>query len=241
MKPLRWNVTVDVPEVASAAAWPARVAAFALAAHAAAPLASAGDRIERTGAQGGDALAAFAAGRPLAGLARVRFVHHGALRVPASADAQVSQALRYLSRDGAMRSVIARVERAHTAYTLRIVHHDGDAYEDATRTIDWDPHSALRTSRADARARPSVSGTNSTTPPSRGICGAPANGRRSAATTPPRSGVSSAAPRRTPLARSARGRAPTTAAHATRSPRRPAPEASPGAGSLRTGEQTPVK
>ncbi len=46
-----------------------------------------------------------------------------------------------------MRSVIARVERAHTAYTLRIVHHDGDAYEDATRTIDWDPHSALRTSR----------------------------------------------------------------------------------------------
>ncbi len=49
-----------------------------------------GDRIERTGAQGGDALAAFAAGRPLAGLARVRFVHHGALRVPASVDAQVS-------------------------------------------------------------------------------------------------------------------------------------------------------
>jgi len=139
---LRLNVTLEIPDVA-AAAWPARPgSASAPAAYAVAPPAGMGDGIERRARTQGDTLAAFAArspGRPM------RYVHHGALRVPAAADAQFRQAVRYLSRDGAMRSVIARVERSHTAYTLRIVHHDNDAYEDATRTIDWDPHSALLT------------------------------------------------------------------------------------------------
>ncbi len=142
MSALRLNVTLEVPDVASAA-WPARLAgAIALTVHAVAPSAGPDDRIERRPGTTGDALAAFAARSPGGA---TRYVRHGALRVPAAADGQFRQAVRYLSRDGAMRSIFARVERAHTAYTLRIVHHDEDAYEDATRTIDWDPHSALRT------------------------------------------------------------------------------------------------
>ncbi len=147
---MRLNVTIDVPDVALRAATSPSARAFGM--HASAPVVEprgfdAGDRIERGAAPDGTGfLATLAARAPLGGARRVRYVHHGALRVPVAADGAFTQAVRYLSRDATMRGIIARVERSHSEYTLRIVHHDDDAYDGARRTIDWDPHSALRTS-----------------------------------------------------------------------------------------------
>jgi hypothetical protein len=106
------------------------------------------DRVERSSGAVADALQSFARTRAHASpIAHARYVHHGALRVPVHAEAQFAQAVRYLARDTVMQRIIARVERAHAQYTLRIVHDDADGYDPRSRTISWDPHSALRTTR----------------------------------------------------------------------------------------------
>jgi hypothetical protein len=165
---MRVNLTIEVPDSAvlrgSGALSPA--APFgspfprALGAIAGGPQAAA-DRIDRSTET--DAVALSGTGssivetlRALADAAgslpahvspRTRYVHHGSLRVPAFADTDFTQAARYLCRDSVMRGIIARVERSHTQYTLRIVHNDNDRYVPWTHTIEWDPHSAMRTTR----------------------------------------------------------------------------------------------
>jgi hypothetical protein len=101
------------------------------------------DRIDRgdQASAGTDALALLAERRA----AVPGFVTHGALRVPAAANRDFDTAVRYLRRDASMRRVIARVEHAHTAYTLKIVHNGDDRYEPDGRTVVWDPYGALRT------------------------------------------------------------------------------------------------
>ena len=143
---MRVNVAIDVPDALLHAAGPVPSAGFwqSRVAHTAATAMQPPDRIERGGRAPIDGLRALALCRG-ASVRRMRYVHHGALRVPISADAQFRLAERYLSRDVVMRHVIARVEHARSEYTLRIVHDDNDRYEPSTRTIDWDPHSALRT------------------------------------------------------------------------------------------------
>jgi hypothetical protein len=165
---MRVNLTIEVPDSAvlrgSGALSPAAPCAppfpHALGAISAAPQAVA-DCIERwadnvavaspgTGMSMVDTLRALAdaSGRlPAHTSPRTRYVHHGALRVPALADAAFTQAARYLSRDSVMRGIIAKVEHSHTQYTLRIVHNDNDRYVPWTHTIEWDPQSAMRTTR----------------------------------------------------------------------------------------------
>lgn len=163
---MRVNLTIEVPDsvvsrgsgALSASAPFAPSCAHALGGISAAPQAAA-DRIERstegnavasagTASSTADSLRALAdaAGRlPAHAGLRARYVHHGSIRVPAFADADFTQAARYLCRDSVMRAIIARVERSHTQYTLRIVHDNNDRYVPWTHTIEWDPHSAMRT------------------------------------------------------------------------------------------------
>lgn len=95
------------------------------------------DRIERIGHDKRRA--------PDLSAAHARFIAHGSLRVPASADHAFDAAVRYLRRDERMREVIATVEHSRTSYTLRIVHDGADEFDPNVRAIDWDPTSALRT------------------------------------------------------------------------------------------------
>ncbi len=134
---MRLTLAIDVPDALAGVVAGMRGAPHARAAGAPAiAVPAAPDRIERTEHTYADPLGAYARGR---------YVRHGALRVPATAERQFESAVRYLSRDAAMRGVIARVERAHARLTLRIVHDHGDAYDPRSRTVYWDPHSALRT------------------------------------------------------------------------------------------------
>jgi hypothetical protein len=104
------------------------------------------------------ALAITAARRPLHPAARstlhattrrtpheVGYIAYGALRVPYGANRAFDEAVHYLERDSRMRAVIAKVEHSRTEVTLRIVHNGADRYEPDSRTVVWDPLSALRT------------------------------------------------------------------------------------------------
>jgi hypothetical protein len=158
---MRVNLTFELPDPAvlaragasSSAPFAATSIEGASRARNVAPLCA--DRIERSASSAAngtplaaimDALASAAGGLPARASGHaVRYVHHGSLRVPANAEVDFAQATHYLSRDSVMRGVIARVERSHTQYTLRIVHNDNDRYVPWTHTIEWDPHSAMRT------------------------------------------------------------------------------------------------
>jgi hypothetical protein len=144
---LRVTLTFDVPSatqrVAPGTLAPILAALLAPPAYdsrpSAVPLAD--DRIERIGLG-----ARCDAGRaPDLAAAHARFIAHGSLRVPASADRAFDAAVRYLRRDERMRHVIATVEHSHTSYTLRIVHDGADEFDPNASAIDWDPTSALRT------------------------------------------------------------------------------------------------
>ena len=74
-------------------------------------------------------------------------VHHGSLEVGAKANALYEQAKHYLSRDSVERSIFHKLEhQAHHVY-LRADAHNDDSYDAQTRTIHWDPYSALRTTQ----------------------------------------------------------------------------------------------
>ena len=75
---------------------------------------------------------------------RTATVHYGSFVIPLSAQRHVDAAFAYLARDPAARSLIERAERARRPHRLRIDHHGRDAYLPGSRTIVWDPHSAMR-------------------------------------------------------------------------------------------------
>lgn len=74
-------------------------------------------------------------------------VHHGSLEVSTRANALYEQAKRYLSRDGVERTILQRLEHEPHHTRLRTNSHDDDSYDAQTRTIHWDPYSALRTTQ----------------------------------------------------------------------------------------------
>ena len=70
---------------------------------------------------------------------------HGNLSVPAGAERDFTAAAAYLGRDSVMRGIINKAEHARTALHLKINRHDDDSYDPNSSTVNWDPHSALRT------------------------------------------------------------------------------------------------
>jgi len=151
---MRVNVTFEIPESAAARA-PWFAALRAQSAPQPVP-ALRGDCIERSRAstpQRDRSLAMLVGRRPLR--CAQRYVAHGSLSVPASAERAFDAAVHYLERDTAMRAVIAKVEHSRTSLTLRIVHDGADRYEPETGAVVWDPLSALRTT-AGGRQSPAL-------------------------------------------------------------------------------------
>jgi hypothetical protein len=70
---------------------------------------------------------------------------YGSLTVPPRARADFDRAVAYLSRDAGERELFDRLEHGAHAIRLATNAHDDDSYDPATHTINWDPHSALRT------------------------------------------------------------------------------------------------
>lgn len=78
----------------------------------------------------------------------VRYIRHGSLAMPASAEPDYLKARAYASRDAQERHLFARLEHARTrTFKLRIDRCDDDHFDPNTDTIAWDPRSALRTTR----------------------------------------------------------------------------------------------
>lgn len=73
------------------------------------------------------------------------FVHYGSLAVAAPARRNFEVAVDYLERDPVERALFRRLERGPQRVTLTTNSRDADYYDPVTRTIHWDPHSALRT------------------------------------------------------------------------------------------------
>jgi hypothetical protein len=74
------------------------------------------------------------------------FVHYGSLAVAANARNDFETAVAYLRRDPVERALFARIEDDRVQTRLVVNAHDRDDYDPNTRTIHWDPHSALTTS-----------------------------------------------------------------------------------------------
>jgi hypothetical protein len=85
----------------------------------------------------------------------VSFVHYGSLRVAAPAARDFDRAVAYLSRDPVERALFDRLEHGPQRVTLTSNHANADDYDPNTRTIHWDPHSALRTA-AGGRQSPAL-------------------------------------------------------------------------------------
>ena len=80
---------------------------------------------------------------------------HGTLQVCTRGNAAYIEARDYLCRDSVERSIFSKLEHAaHTIY-LRLNKHNDDSYDPNTRTIHWDPLSALRTT-AGGRQSPAL-------------------------------------------------------------------------------------
>src|SRR5947209_19229934 len=71
--------------------------------------------------------------------------HLGTLRVPRNAIRNFERAQAYLGKDPEALQILDRLENAHHKYAVRIVDNGNDRFDSSTRTIYWDPHSALRT------------------------------------------------------------------------------------------------
>jgi len=71
-------------------------------------------------------------------------VRHGSLSVPATAERDFELAADYLSGDSAMRAILREAEHAGHRLHLNVNSRDDDSYDPSTRTVNWDPHSALR-------------------------------------------------------------------------------------------------
>jgi len=71
--------------------------------------------------------------------------HFGNLRIPRTASRLLARAQTYLSKDPEAVKILGRLEHAPNQYTLHIIHNGNDNFDPQTRTISWDPYSALRT------------------------------------------------------------------------------------------------
>jgi hypothetical protein len=69
----------------------------------------------------------------------------GTLDMPASARADFLRAASYLAGDSRMAQIVRKAEHADRALHLRINRHGDDSFDPSSDTINWDPHSALRT------------------------------------------------------------------------------------------------
>ncbi len=80
-------------------------------------------------------------------LARERYVRHGHLDVPRSAERQYEAAKAYLSGDPVERRLFQRLQHPADGrhYVLAINHRNSDYFDPRSNTIGWDPYSALRT------------------------------------------------------------------------------------------------
>ena len=76
---------------------------------------------------------------------RASAVRYGSLSFAPAAKPAVDAAFAYLSRDSVERALIDRLVTGPTHYRLALDRHDDDSYDPNTRTIHWDPHSALLT------------------------------------------------------------------------------------------------
>jgi hypothetical protein len=74
-------------------------------------------------------------------------VHHGSLDLSARTDPLYEQAKRYLDRDPVERAIFHKLEHEPHQVHLRANSHNDDSYDAQTRTVHWDPYSALRTTR----------------------------------------------------------------------------------------------
>ncbi len=73
------------------------------------------------------------------------FIHHGSLAVERSLDGEFRGAETYLRHDSIMRRELDRLEHGSAAYVIRGNARDDDRFDPLTRTVQWDPYSALRT------------------------------------------------------------------------------------------------
>ncbi len=74
------------------------------------------------------------------------YVRHGSVFVERSIDRAFTRAEGYLRGDRIMRRVFDDLEHSLVPSYVTGNTSDDDHYKDATRTVTWDPHSALRTS-----------------------------------------------------------------------------------------------
>jgi hypothetical protein len=80
---------------------------------------------------------------------------HGSLAVPVRAEADFEAAAHYLGRDAVMRAIITKTEHAPAPLRIRVNHRNDDSYDPNGRIVNWDPHSALRTT-AGGRQSPAL-------------------------------------------------------------------------------------
>lgn len=82
-----------------------------------------------------------------------RFVRHGSLDVPRAAERDYETAKAYLGHDRVERALFDRIEHAWgRRFQLRVNDRNDDSFDPATDTIDWDPHSAMRTSEGERQS-----------------------------------------------------------------------------------------
>ena len=72
-------------------------------------------------------------------------VRHGSLDVSDRGNPLYEGAKHYLERDSSERAIFSRLEREPHHVYLRLNDRNDDSYDASTRTIHWDPYSALRT------------------------------------------------------------------------------------------------
>ena len=80
---------------------------------------------------------------PLVG--RDPYIHHGSLAVERGLDKAFSLAERYLRGDSIMRRTFDDLESGRTTFVIAKNSHGDDHFDPSSRTVAWDPHSALRT------------------------------------------------------------------------------------------------
>jgi len=143
------------------------------------------------------------------------YVRHGSVFVERSIDRAFTRAEGYLRGDRIMRHVFDDLEHSLVPSYVTGNTSDDDHYKDATRTVTWDPHSALRTSDG-GRQSPALGLGHELAPPMKmRPCDTGSSQRTTVRTITKKSAASSLASKRTPPARSARERAAITAEPST--------------------------
>jgi len=79
-------------------------------------------------------------------------VRYGSLSIPLRGQREVDEAFGYLARDPVERAIIEKLETSRTPHRIVIDHRGDDSYEPTTRTIRWDPYSAMETSDGGAQS-----------------------------------------------------------------------------------------